>query len=137
MADEDKPDKAFDRPSRIGKTSSEADGDHEPIVQSKQRFPAPPSVGHVPDAPNVNVTLPPNPDKPQKGTVAPGAYNRLAVSATAASSFVTPILVLGVGGWYLDQKMHNQTAYLAFGGTVLGFIVGIFALMRVIQQLSR
>jgi hypothetical protein len=116
MADEEKPDEAFDRPSR---------------------FPAAPAPANIPVAPKVEVKLPPHPDTPQKGSVVPGGHQKLAVAATAASSFVTPIIVLGAGGWYLDQKLHHQIALLAFAGTLLGFIVGIMALLRVIQQLSR
>ena len=141
MADKEKPDEAFDRPSRITGSGNEPDqlGLPRPGLTpfEETRFPAPPSVGKMPDAPQMSVKLPPRPDRPRQGTVAPGGYHKLAVSVTAASSFVTPILVLGVGGWYLDQMMHHQTAYLAFGGTVLGFVLGVFALMRIIKQLSK
>jgi hypothetical protein len=102
-----------------------------------ERFPAPPPPAAMPEAPKIEVKLPPLPGKPTPGTVAPGAYTKVAVAATAASSFITPIVVLGVGGWWLDQRLHFGISICAFIGTVLGFILGILALMRVIQQLNR
>jgi hypothetical protein len=101
-----------------------------------KRFPAPPPSSDVPEAPKIEVKLPPREGRPQPGTVAPGGYQKLAVAATAASSFVGPILVLGVGGWWLDQRLHTNGT-CAFIGTVVGFIAGIFSLLRVIQQLNR
>jgi hypothetical protein len=102
-----------------------------------KRFPASPAPPEIPDAPKIEVKLPPRAGAPQPGTVAPGGYHKLAVAATAASTFVTPIIVLGVGGWWLDQRLHMTTALFAFIGTVLGFIAGVVGLMRVIQQLNR
>ena len=103
----------------------------------RQRFPAPPRGGDVPAPPKVEVKLPPPAGKPQPGTVTPGKYQKLAVAATAATSFAAPIVILSVGGWWLDQRLHNSTAIFAFLGTVVGFAVGILALLRVIQQLNR
>ena len=46
------------------------------------------------------------------------------------------VLVLGVGGWWLDQRLHSG-GICAFVGTVVGFIAGIVALLQVIRQLNR
>ncbi len=100
-----------------------------------ERFPAPPPPTRIPDAPKIEVKLPPVAGKQAPGTVTPGSYQKVAIAATAASSFIAPIIVLGLGGWWLDQRFHINIC--AFIGTVLGFIVGILSLMRVIQQLNR
>ena len=102
-----------------------------------ERFPAPPPPTTIPAAPKFEVKLPPVAGKNAPGTVAPGAYQKVAIAATAASAFIAPILALGVGGWWLDQRLHSSIGICAFIGTVLGFIVGILSLMRVIQQLNR
>ena len=102
-----------------------------------ERFPAPPPSTDLPAAPKIDVKLPPRVDAPQAGRVAPGSYQKLAVAATAATSFIAPIVVLGVGGWWLDQRLHSPIGICAFVGVVLGFIVGIISLLRVIQQLNR
>jgi hypothetical protein len=90
----------------------------------------------LPEAPKINVKLPVLPDVPRPGSPAPGAYRKVAIAATAASSFISPILVLGVGGWWLDQRLHSG-GICAFIGTVIGFIAGIVALLQVIRQLNR
>jgi hypothetical protein len=102
-----------------------------------KRFPAPPPSSELPEAPRIDVKLPPRQGTPQPGRVTPGAYQKLAVAATAATSFIAPIVVLGVGGWWLDQRLHSPIGICAFIGTVVGFIVGIVSLLRVIQQLNR
>jgi F0F1-type ATP synthase assembly protein I len=105
--------------------------------EDSERFPAPPSISDVPEAPKIDVKLPRVTGEAQPGSVTPGKYRKVAIATTAASSFVAPILVLGVGGYLLDQRMHNTMALFAFLGTVVGFGVGIFSLLRVIQQLNR
>ena len=102
-----------------------------------ERFPAPPPPTAIPEAPKIDVKLPPVAGKQASGAVAPGAYRKVAIASTAASSFIAPILVLGVGGWWLDQRLHTSVGICAFIGTVLGFIVGVLTLMRVIRQLNR
>ena len=95
-----------------------------------------PRIPRLPDAPKIDVKLPELPGAQQQGKVAPGAYRKVAIAATSASSFISPILVLGVGGWWLDQKLHSG-GICAFVGTVIGFIAGIVALLQVIRQLNR
>ena len=76
------------------------------------------------------------PESEPRSSVAPGSYRKVAIAATAASSFITPILVLGVGGWWLDQRFHTG-GILAFVGAVIGFAAGIIALLQVIRQLNQ
>jgi len=90
----------------------------------------------LPETPKIDVKLPALPHVQQRGSVAPGAYRKVAIAATAASSFISPILVLGVGGWWLDQRLHSG-GLCAFAGTVIGFIAGIVALLQVIRQLNQ
>ena len=104
---------------------------------SAERFAPPPHLPDVPEAPKIDVKLPSRESGPKQGTVAPGGYQKLAVAATAASSFIAPIIVLGAGGWWLDQRFHGSNGLFAFAGTVLGFIAGIVSLLRVIKQLNR
>ena len=100
------------------------------------RFPRPPSEPEIPEAPKIDVKLPPREGRPTPGAVKPGAYRKVAIAATAASTFITPIIVLSLGGWWLDQRMHSSTGIFAFLGALVGFVVGIISLLRVIQQLN-
>lgn len=101
----------------------------------KERFPEMPPLPDLPEAPKLAPILPPHPSKPQPGAVAPGSYNKMAIGATAASSFITPIIVLSVGGYLLDQKLHSSP-WMAFLGVVVGFVVGLVALLNVMKKLS-
>ena len=93
-------------------------------------------AAELPEAPKIDVELPALPEIQRPGSPAPGAYRKVAIAATAASTFVSPILVMGVGGWWLDQRLHSGGIW-AFAGTVIGFIAGIVALLQVIRQLNR
>lgn len=97
-------------------------------------IPEPPGV---PEPPRIAVKLPPHGGAARPGSVRPGGYQKLAIASTAASSFVTPVIVLGLGGYYLDQRLHHQTSWFAFAGTMLGFVVGVMALLRIIGRLSK
>jgi F0F1-type ATP synthase assembly protein I len=100
----------------------------------RDRFPASPAGPEIPEAPRIDVKLPPRADSPQPGRARPGAYRKLAIGATAASSFVAPIIVLAVGGMWLDHRLH--TSIWAFVGALVGFVAGIVSLLRIIQQLN-
>lgn len=101
-----------------------------------KRFPVLPAVPDVPETPKLAPKLPPHPDKVRKERIEAGSYNKMALAATAASSFILPIILLGVGGWWLDQKLKHTVAYLAFIGVVVGFIVGVASLLNTIRRLS-
>jgi hypothetical protein len=101
-----------------------------------KRFPTPPPSSELPEAPRIEVKLPPRPGSQGAPGPKPGSYRKAAIAATAASTFVTPVLVLAVAGWLLDQRLHTKIGICAFVGTVLGFIVGVVSLQRVLKQLS-
>ena len=107
----------------------------EEETKFSKRFPTLPDVPELPNVPKVEAKLPPRPSE-RKGSVEPGSYNKMAIAATAASSFIMPIIVLSVGGWWLDQKLKHETAWFAFCGVLVGFVVGTSALLNVIKRLS-
>jgi hypothetical protein len=124
MADEEKRDDA----------ENEAQDEEAKLFK---RFPDVPPLPSVPNAPKLAPKLPPYPDKhPRPGQVAPGSYNKMAIATTAASAFIMPIIVLSVGGWYLDNKLHHKTDWLAFLGVLIGMIVGVSSLLKVVSRLS-
>lgn len=99
----------------------------------RKRFPDVPTMPELPPAPKVEVQLPPHPARRPGGE--PGEYNKLAVGAMAASSLITPIIVLAVGGYFVDQR-YNSAPWGAFVGLVVGFIVGVSSLLRIIRRLQ-
>jgi hypothetical protein len=104
--------------------------------QIEERFPNLPPP-EAPDVPELKPKLPPHPDRHSKpGAVEPGSYNKMALAATAASSFIMPIVALSVLGWWLDNRLHHETSWLAFIGVLVGMVVGISSLLRVMNRLS-
>ena len=95
-----------------------------------------PQSGHgVPLPPKIKVDLPPNPNKPGPGSMQPGSYKGTALAMQAASSFIMPIIVLVILGWFLDGRFHTGVL-LTIVFFMLGFIVGVANLMRVVNQMD-
>jgi len=113
---------------------AENDGKEQDDLQA--RFPNVPPAPHVPEPPKMTQKLPPHPATPRPGTVEPGSYNKLALATTAATTFIMPIIVLSVGGWWLDQKLHHTTSWIAFIGVLAGMVVGVSALLKVVKRLE-
>lgn len=101
----------------------------------EERFPVMPPLPNLPEVPMYNAKLP-DISKPRKGSVEPGAYGKMAVAVTAATSFILPVIVLGGGGYLIDQQMKHATAWLALVGVVIGFFVGVVSLLHTIQKLQ-
>lgn len=103
-----------------------------------QRFPVPPTVGTAPETPKlVRRDLPPHPEKPRQGAIEPGAYTNMGLAATAATSFIMPIIVCGLFGLYVLDARFHLAPWGTVGGFTLGFIVGIMSLMRVVNRMSQ
>ncbi len=129
MADQDK------RRDEAASKSEREDPEDE-TAALLQRFPDVPPAPDIPEAPRIVANLPPHPDKARPGAVAPGSYKNAGLAYSAASAFIMPIIVLSLGGWWLDRKLNHATFWLAFGGVLLGLIVGVTALLRVVNQMN-
>src|SRR5581483_8359396 len=112
--------------------SGEGEEERENLIN---RFPDVPPGPEVPEPPKIKSKLPPHPAKPEPGSFQPGSYNKMAIAATAASSFIMPIIVLSVAGWWLDGKLHTAP-WLAFTGVLVGLIAGVASLLNVIKRLE-
>lgn len=90
-----------------------------------------------PEPPRLNPNLPLHPADRRKIAIESASYSKAAIASTAVSAFVTPIFVLCLGGYWLDQKLKHQTPYLAMLGVIVGLILGIASLMKVLDRLSK
>lgn len=113
-----------------------AEKDEQEQDDLQTRFPDVPPVPHVPEPPKMTQPLPPHPQKPGPGTVEPGSYNKLALATTAATSFIMPVIVLSLGGYWLDQKLHHSTAWFAFAGVLVGMVAGVSSLLNIIKRMQ-
>ncbi len=98
------------------------------------KFPDIPVHVDAPHPPKVEVNLPPHPKVKAAGEDS-RQMGKMAIASTAASSFVSPIIILSVVGWWLDQKLKTGP-WMAFGGVVLGFVVGVMQLLRITSKLN-
>ena len=101
------------------------------------RFPRMPRSPEIPEAPKLDVKLPPHPDTPKPGDVQPGQYNKMALALVSATAFVMPVIVLALVGYMVDQAMKHTTAWFAFAGVMLGMVVGLTALMRILNRMNQ
>jgi hypothetical protein len=90
-----------------------------------------------PEPPRLTPNLPLHPDERSKVATEAASYSKAAIASTAVSAFVTPIFVLCLGGYWLDQKLKHVTPYLAMLGVIVGLILGIASLMKVLNRLSK
>lgn len=118
-----------DEPSRKQEANNELD-------DLQTRFPAVPSLPHdVPEPPKIKVDLPPHPDLPKPGAANATDIRGSALAYQAASSFIMPIILLGLLGWFLDGRFHgNGIITILF--FILGFVVGVVSLLKVVNQMN-
>ncbi len=104
--------------------------------KSEPRFPEVPGTPDVPEAPKLAPVT--RPARPKAGpALEPGSINKSALAATAASSFIMPIIILAVLGYFIDQKLHHSTYYLALIGLLVGLVVGVSSLLKIVNKLSK
>lgn len=96
-----------------------------------------PKPNELPEVPQINVKLPEIPKEPELGGFAPAHYRSVGIALNVATSFIAPILVLGVGGMLLDKQVGNTTSWFALAGTLIGLIAGVMGLLRAIQTLNK
>lgn len=89
----------------------------------------------VPLPPKIPVNLPPHPAQRKPSGVEPGSYRNTALASQAATSFIAPIMVLGVGGAWLDTKFHTG-GIVTVVGFILGFVVGVVGLLRIVNRMN-
>ena len=101
-----------------------------------KRFPAvPPLPNDVPEPPKIKVDLPPHPNKPIPGASNATDIRSSALAYQAASSFIMPIILLGLLGWFLDGRFHkNGIITVVF--FILGFVVGVVSLLNVVNKMN-
>ena len=100
------------------------------------RFPAVPQLPHdVPAPPKIKVDLPPHPNRPKPGAVNKTDMRSSALAYQAASSFIAPIILLGLLGWFLEGRFHkNGLIMVVF--FILGFVVGVVGLLNVVNKMN-
>lgn len=71
----------------------------------------------------------------KKHVAEPGSYRNTALASQAATSFISPIIILGVVGWLIDGKFHTGGVAIIVG-FILGFIIGVSSLLRIVNKMD-
>src|SRR5579862_5071084 len=100
----------------------------------KPQLSALPTSPEVPEAPRLATVRPPAQPTARPSAPDPGAYRNQALAYSAVSQFVTPILVLGLLGWWLQGRFHFEPWGVLVGFTV-GFVVGVISLLNVTNRM--
>lgn len=102
-----------------------------------RRFPAVPQSPHdVPAPPKIKVDLPPHPDKPRPGAGGKSDVRGSVLAYQAASSFIMPIILLGLLGWFLEGRFHKNGLIMVVC-FILGFVVGVVGLLNVVNKMNQ
>lgn len=112
--------------------------DQEEIQRElERRLSAVPPPPNVPEAPRLARVQRPQPKQPQgTGFGAPGGMRNLALAGQLASAFTAPILILTLGGYLLDSRLHHSTPYLLLVGMLVGLVAGTLAAIRIFRSLK-
>lgn len=99
-----------------------------------EALPEIPPMPTLPDVPELKPNLP----KPQKSRLQDSAseYQRLGVAYTIPIALITPILLLTLGGAWLDSR-YQKSPWFLLGGALIGTIVGFINMIRIANKLNK
>jgi F0F1-type ATP synthase assembly protein I len=127
--------KAFTDHGQQGGVMAEEERPPADIEGAEPQVPKLPVSPDVPEVPRLAKVRPPAKPTARAQGPQPGAYRDQALAYSAVSQFVMPILVLGLLGWALQNRFHFAPWGVLVGFT-LGFVVGVAALLKVINRMS-
>lgn len=91
----------------------------------------------IPEPPKLNPKLPAHPAEAKQNTQAGRDYSKAVIASSAVSAFLAPIMVLCLGGYWLDQRLKHITPWFSMAGVIVGLALGVTSLMRVLDRLSK
>jgi F0F1-type ATP synthase assembly protein I len=101
--------------------------------EDKERLPKVPEVPPLPEVPELKPQLPAQP-KPSREPDQ-GLYQKMGLAYALPIVLITPIVVLTVGGWWMDEQLKSSPGF-TIGGAVLGVIVGFINMIRIANRLQ-
>lgn len=101
--------------------------------EGKEELPKVPEVPPLPEVPELKPQLPaqPKPSRQQDQSL----YQKMGLAYTLPIVLITPIVVLTVGGWWLDERLKTSPGF-TIGGAVLGVITGFINMIRIANRLQ-
>lgn len=90
-----------------------------------------------PEPPRLNPQLPAHPDEFQKSAAESMSYSKAALGSTAVSALVMPIVVLCLGGYWLDMRWKHATPWISMIGVIVGLVLGVTSMLKVLEKMSK
>jgi F0F1-type ATP synthase assembly protein I len=99
----------------------------------REGLPEIPEIPELPAAPELKPNLP----KLERRKLGEGAenYRNMGIAYTIPAALIAPILVLTLGGWWLDARLH-KSPFFTLCGAVLGAICGFINMIRMANKLN-
>src|SRR6266700_2514290 len=101
--------------------------------EERVRLPEVPEMPDLPEAPELK------PNLPKLGREKPSEeaenYRKMGIAYTVPAALIAPILVLTLGGWWLDARLHKSPMF-TMGGAILGAITGFINMIRMANKLN-
>lgn len=98
-----------------------------------EKLPEVPSAPRLPDAPVIRADLPARPTESQSEGLK--QYRNMGIAYTIPMALLAPIVVLLVGGWWLDQRFHKSPVF-TLAGALVGTVVGFINMFRLASRLN-
>lgn len=99
----------------------------------EERIPKVPPIPDLPKAPELRPNLPAKPQHPSSERT---DLQKAGIAYTLPASLIAPVIVLTIGGYWLDQKL-NKYPIFTITGALLGTISGFINMIRIANKLNR
>ena len=98
-----------------------------------EELPEVPDVPQLPETPKLKPNLPRLPQS--RETEETKEYRRMGIAYTIPVTLVTPIVLLTLIGWWLDERFHKSPIFVLCGA-LLGTLVGFINMIRLVNRLN-
>ena len=106
---------------------------HFDSKEEREALPEVPEIPDLPEAPKLK------PNLPKLGREKPSEeaenYRKMGIAYTIPAALIAPVLVLTLGGWWIDTRFHKSPAF-TMGGAILGVITGFINMIRMANKLN-
>lgn len=90
----------------------------------------------IPELPSVPVLKPTLPPLERKVLKVPDEARSMGLAYTLPTSLAVPIIVLTLGGYYLDERIH-RSPLLTLIGACVGTVIGFSNIIRIANRLNK
>ena len=114
-----------------------SDSSNDPLQKQHSDDDSNRHLASVPEAPKLSPALPMHPSAPKHNAQSVQTYSKSMMASSAVTAFLMPIIVLCLGGYWLDSKLKHATPWFSILGVIVGLILGLTSMMRVLDKLSK